>query len=363
MFKYLKSLKICAAVFLMLLSSCRHDNLLVPKPNEHIRPAADFIKNNYDFRLFYAALEYTGLTGDLNAPGPVTVLAVPDNGWYAMGVSTVSQVYSLNKDSLRHALQYHVIKDRRWITTDFATNGVDVRLETMAGESVYVSAVTSGKDYFFDGARIVRSDIRLANGVLQVLNKFMQYHKERSVQGYLSSQPQFSIFVNGLKKFGLWDELAMKGPFTIFAPDNDAYDLQGIDAETINSMDISAYNAQRLFGCYIVPQSHFFVSDQYVFKSLGAEYEYPSLLKDDNWYIQFATSLLSSNPSDRFFTPYPELSLWKPGPNPGSLPVRIGYVPQSSAMLKPLVWYDHLCENGIVHRLHGLISVPADAIK
>lgn len=363
MFKYFKSLKCCAAAFVVLLSSCSHDNLLVPKPNENIRPAADFIKNNYDFRLFYAALEYTGLTGDFNAPGPITVLAVPDNGWYAMGVSTVAQVYSLNKDSLRHALQYHVIKNRRWITTDFATNGVDVRLETMAGESVYISAVTTGKDYFFDGARIVRSDITLSNGVLQVMNKFMQYHKDQSVQGYLSSQPQFSVFVSGLKKFGLWDELATKGPFTLFAPDNDAFTAKGITTELINGLDVNTYNAQRLFGCYILSQSHFFVSDQYVFKSLGAEYEYPSTLRNDNWYIKFGTSLQQTNPSDKFFTPYPELSLWQPGPGAGSLPVRIGYVFQSGYQLKPLVWYDHLCENGVVHRLHGLVSMPADAIK
>ena len=360
MHKYFKSLKSCAVAVLVLLASCKHDNLLVPKPNENIRPAADFIKNNYDFRLFYAALEYTGLVNDLNAPGPITVLAVADNGWNAMGVATEAQVRSLNKDSLRHALQYHILTNRRWITTDFATNGVDIRYETMAGERVYASAVNSNNDYFFDGARIVRSDIVLANGVLQVLNKFMQYHKDQSVQGYLAANPQFSIFVSGLKKFGLWDDLATRGPFTIFAPDNDAFASRGITAEMINSLDVGLYHAQRLFGCYVLDQSHFFVSDQHVFKSLGAEYEYPSTLKNDTWYIQFATSLMATNPSDRFFTPYPEMSLWKPG---ASLPDRIGWVWQTSSDLKPLVWYDHLCENGIVHRMHGLIAVPTDALK
>lgn len=362
MYKYFKSLKMGVAALAVLLASCKHDNLLVPKPNENIRPAADFIRNNYDFRLFYTALEYTDLVGELNAPGPITVLAVPDNGWNALGVSTDAQVRNLNKDSLRHALLYHIIKNRRWITTDFATNGVDVRLETMAGESVYISSVTRSKDYFFDGARITRPDITLANGVLQVMNKFMQYHKDQSVQSYLANNPQFSLFVSGLKKFGLWDQLSTQGPFTIFAPDNDAFAAKGITAETINSLDVNLYNAGRLFGCYILNQSHFFVSDQYVFKSLGAEYAYPSTLPNDTWYIQFGTSLQWANPSDRFNTAYPELSLWKPDFVSG-LPTRIGEVTQSGSQLKPLVWYDHLCENGIVHRLHGLVSVPADAVK
>lgn len=359
--KFFKSLKIAVASAVVLLSSCEHDNLEVPKPNENIRPAADFIRNNYDFRLFYAALEYTGLVNELNAPGPITVLAVPDNGWNAIGVNTEQQVRSLNKDSLRHALQYHVLKNRRWITTDFATNGVDVRLETLAGESVYVSAVNSNNDYFFGGARISRKDITLANGVMQVMNKFMQYHKGKTVQDYLAATPEFSLFVTGLKKFGIWDELTDKGPFTIFAPDNDAFAAKGITAETINSLHVDLYHAQRLFGAYIIYQSHFFVSDQYVFKSLGAEYSYPYTLRNDNWYVNFGTNLQRTNPSDIFFTPYPELTFFRPVP--GSLPVVIGMVTQSSYMPKPLVWYDHLCENGIVHRLHGLLSLPADASK
>jgi uncharacterized surface protein with fasciclin (FAS1) repeats len=362
MYKFFKSLKMCVvAVLALLATSCDHDNLLVPKPNENIRPAADFIKNNYDFRLFYAALEYTGLIAELNGKGPFTVLAIPDNGFNSLGITAVDQIGKLNKDSLRHALQYHVLQNRKLLTADVPTNAVDVRYETLAGESIYASSLLVGKDYFFNGARATRTDITLANGIMHVLNKFMQYHKGQTVQQHLAADTSYSIFVSGLKKFGLWDELSGKVPFTVFAPENSAFTTKGITAETINSLDTNGYYGIRLFGAYIMYDNRFFISDQYVFKGMGGEYTYQSTLRNDTWYTGFGTDLQSANPSDGFYTPYPALTLWKPVP--GGLPVIIGSVMQNTSSLKPLVYYDHLCENGIVHRLHGVLALPADAAK
>jgi uncharacterized surface protein with fasciclin (FAS1) repeats len=365
MYKYFSVLKKCIAVAVLglMMAGCKHDNLLLPKPNENIRPAADFIKNNYDFRLFYAALDHTGLAADLNGTGPFTVLALPDNAFNGMGIFNEHTIRSLNKDSLRHAMQYHVLKNRRLRLADIPTNGVDVRYETLAGESVFVSAVTVNKEYFFDGARIGRSDIMLANGVLHVLNKVMQYNKGKTVQDHLAGQPQYSIFVAGLKKFGLWDELSQPGPFTIFAPFNQAFADHGITEATINALNPALYHGQRLFGAYVLYGKHFFVSDQAVFRAIGAEYNYKGSLRNDDWYINFGTEMLQANPGDIYFTPYPEFSLWKPNPLHPQLPERVGLVNQQRDSPRPLAEYDQRCENGIVHNLHGLVLLPIDAVK
>ncbi len=364
MYKYLNALRSAVAVALLLLfgASCKHDNLLVPKPNENIRPAADFIRNNYDFRLFYAALDYTGLVSELNGEGPFTILAVPDIGFNNLGIMNEVQLRRLNKDSLQHALRFHILKNRRLYTGDIPTNGVDVRYETLAGESVYTSALTSDKAFFFNGARITRSDIVLANGILHVMNKMLQYHKGKTVQAYLNERPQYSIFVAGLKKFGLWDELAGKGPFTLFAPTDDVFEEKGITIETISAMNEAAYYGNRLFGAYILYEKHFFVSDELVFSQSGGG-NYKGFLRNDSWYINFYSNSMRNNPGDNFFTPYPELSLWKPSVRPGGLPDRIGMVTQVYDQPRPLSYYDHLCDNGIVHQLHGLLALPEDVTK
>lgn len=346
----------------LLFFSCKHDNLLVPKPNENIRPAADFIKNNYDFKLLYAALEYTGLVQELNGSGPFTILAVGDKGFNALGIYTVADVQRLNKDSLRQALRYHVL-NRRLLTSDIPTNGVDVRYETLAGKELYASAITPNGNFYFDGSMLTRSNITLANGVLHVLVKMMQYHQGVTVQDFLASRPQYSIYVAGLKKFGLWDELAQPGPFTIFAPNNQAFAGNGITVEQISGLNTNNYNGGRLFGAYIMYGKHYFISDKYIFYQTGGEYSYSNKLRNDDWYLNFTTYDTWTTGDTQVYLSYPELNVGRPDPNsPGSY-LLVGRVDQVYSNLRPLESYDHLCENGVVHDLHGLLVLPEQAAK
>jgi uncharacterized surface protein with fasciclin (FAS1) repeats len=363
MYKYFSVLRKYTAIALvtLLIAGCKHDDLLVPKPNENIRPAADFIRNNYDFKLFYAALDHTGLVTELNGPGPFTILAITDQGFNAKGIFSTEDIRRLDKDSLRHAMQYHVLRNRRLTTAEIPTNGVDIRYETLTGEKVFASAVTVNKEFFFDGARINLPDITLSNGMLHVMNKMMQYYKGKTVQDYLEAQSQYSLFVKALKKFGMWEELSQPGPFTIFAPSNQAFAENGITAETIDQMSPATHNGQRFLGCYMMYGKHFFVSDQAVFRAIGDEYTYDYTLRNDNWFVRFGSNMMPANPSDFFFTPFPELALFKPNPDFPGLPDRMGIVEQRYGSPRPLVDYDHLCENGLVHQLHGILLMPGDA--
>lgn len=343
-------------VGLLLLTSCSHENLLIPKPNENIRPAADFIENNYDFRLFYAALEYTDLVGELNGPGPLTVLAPGDAAFNALGIRTPEDIAELDKDSLRRVLQYHVLKDRRLRLADIPTDAVDVRYETLSGDALFTSAGTRASQYYFDGAAVTHGDVALANGVLHVVNKLMKYHKGRTVQDYLAASPQYSLYVAGLKKFGLWDELAEAGPFTIFAPNNEAFAAHEITEEMINDFASAGYNGRRLFGAYILYGKHFFVSDKYVFSIISNEYAYSLPLKDDTWSLTFGFQSIYPE-----WYVYPELSLWGPPAPPYGIPPRIGQV-NYNASESHIFNYDHRCENGIVHDLYELLILPEQAI-
>lgn len=351
------------ALMLLTIASCRHDDLLTPKPNENIRPAADFIRNNFDFRILYAALEYTGLVNELNNQSPITVLAPTDDCFRELGILNEMAVTRLNKDSLREALRFHVLKSRRLLLADIPTNGVDVQFETLSGKSVLTTGTSRTKDYFFNGCRVVRENITLSNGVLHVLNKIMKYGKGSTVQNHLEAKPEYSLFVAGLKKFGLWEELSGAGPYTVYAPINEAFEEKGITLATINSLNVEGYDGRRLFGAYVLESKHFFVSDQYVFQLLGGSYFYKANLKNDDWYLQFTVNLQRNNPGDMFATPYPEVSLWQPGPTQGSLPVLIGEINQVYGAPKPVANYDHLLENGLVHKMHGVLTVPADVIK
>lgn len=355
--RHIFNLLALASIF--FLFGCEHEDFSVLQPNENIRPAGDFIKNNYDFKLFYAALAYTGLIEELNGEGPFTVLAVGDKAFNEIGIHRPSDFTRLDRDSLRRALQYHVLVNRRLMVADLPTNGVDVRYETWSGDQLYASIIsfspggtTPINDLYFNGSKVLRKDVILANGVLQVIDKVMKYHKGKTVKDFLQSLPQYSVYVAGLKKFGLWDELGQEGPFTIFAPNNDAFAAQGIDLDTINDINTSLYEGNRLFGAYIMYGKHYFISDREVFAAINNEFNFNIKLRNDEYWLAFQTT-----------TEWPDwllkysITLSKPNPNNpwGDIVGTANSTTRSR--------FDHLCENGLVHDLEGVVILPEQAMK
>lgn len=337
-----------------LLFSCKHEDLTVPKPNKDIRPAGDFIRNNYDFSLFYAALEYTGLVAELNGKGPFTVLAPTDQAFNELGVQLPGDFQQMNKDSLRFVLAYHILPIRLF-SSDIPVNGVDIRYQTLAGKQLYASlgmfqpGFNYPQNFFtFGGCKLDRRDITLSNGVMHTMKKVQKPFPGVTVQDWLAARPVYSIYVAGLKKFGLWDALAQPGRFTIFAPDNKAFTDAGITAETIAALDPAAYVGARLFGGYILYDRQYFISDKLVFGIINAETRYKYRLKNDDSDFELTA----------YFEEY-TVSLSRT-PAGGFQPILLGSVTVPSSQW---VKMDNICENGIVHQLPAIMVRPDQAKK
>jgi uncharacterized surface protein with fasciclin (FAS1) repeats len=339
-------------VLCALLNACKYDDLSVAKPNENFRLAGDFLKNNYDFSLFYAALDYTGLISKLNEPGPFTVLAPNNQAFNEIGIQLPEDIRKLNRDSLRQAMSYHIIP-RRLLQADLPVNGVDVSYETLANISLYASFATfapgnsayPANQLYFSGCLASRKDVMLANGVLHMLDKVMKQYPGKTVQDWLAARSDFSIYVSGLKKFGLWNDLAGHGPFTIFAPDNKAFTDAGITQADIDQLDPSKYVGQRLFGAYILYNKNYFISDKTVFEIINSESIYTSMVKDDN-------STFSMNMGDGYYI----LTLV-------SVKGTNDWYYQVFGNKDNVVKTDNLCENGIVHTIPGVLMKPENALK
>jgi uncharacterized surface protein with fasciclin (FAS1) repeats len=353
---------ICSVVFF----SCKHADLTLPMPNENMRPAGDFLKNNYDFSLFYAALEYTGLADTLNGKGPFTVLAPDNQSFNELGIQFPEDFKRMNKDSLRQVMRYHILP-RRLVQADVPVNGVDVRYMTLAGTELYTSFATYAlgntayayNKLYFSGSLAYRKDVPLANGILHVLNKVMKPYLGKTVQDWLSGHADYSIFVSGLKKFGLWDELAGTGPFTIFAPNNKAFADAGLGQSDIDTLNTSKYIGARLFGAYILYKKRYFLSDQIVFKIINNESFYTSFLRDDNSSLSFFCNEDGIYPNAIPYYSIVWLSSKKPLVefDPTQVSVTV------TGSIKDFARMDHLCENGVLHDMIGLLVNPGLAVK
>ncbi|MBN9382411.1 MAG: fasciclin domain-containing protein [Chitinophagaceae bacterium] len=336
-----------------LFTSCKHEDLAVSKPNENVRTAGDFIKNNYDFSLFYAALDYTGLIRQLNEKGPFTVLAPANKAFMELGIQTAADVQRLNRDSLKQAMAFHILT-RRLMQADVPVNGVDIEYETLAGIPLYATfacyapgnSAYSYDKLYFSGSFAYRKDVQLANGVLHALVKVMKQYPGKTVRQWLADRPDYSIFVSGLKKFGLWDELAGDGPFTIFAPDNKAFTDAGISQAVVDDLETDKYIGQRLFGAYILYKKRYFLADKILFNIVNGEASYLTTIRNDQavfgWYDyqgDYNLSLTSGRIQPIIY--YGSVDV------PGALGYRL----------------DHLCSNGIVHDTPGLLIKPEQALK
>ncbi|MFD2555507.1 fasciclin domain-containing protein [Sphingobacterium tabacisoli] len=345
-------------VWLLVLSfsGCKYDDLTIAVPNENIRPAADFIKNNYDTRLFYAALRKTGLDIEINGEGPFTVLVPNDLAFNEIGVFRDADFDQMNLDSLRRVIAYHILP-RRLYLQDVPTNSADVRYATLEGSELYASlggmaqgAVVPSNKLCFSGAEASRMDVPLANGVLHIVDKVMKPQFELSIQDWLTKEPQYSVFVEGLKKFGLWDQFAEKGPFTVFAPTNKALEEAGITSLRLQEMVADNYLGDVLFGVYIMYQKHVFISDSDVFQIISGKGTLTYKLKDGQHVMSFGASkayptwLMTYNlrltESDYIFAPQ---------------------VGQASYEVRAKT--DYLCSNGVVHDLDKAMVKPNQALK
>ncbi len=196
----------------------------------------------YDFRkvTFFTlvkALQVTGLTKTV-ATEKLTVFAPSDYAFAQLGLnpSNIGQV-----PNLKEILLYHVVKGRVY-SRDLKQGFVP----TLNGAAVEVS-FKQGRA-FINNAGVVLPDLRAFNGVIHIINAVLLPPSQNLVQ-IASANPDFSILVQAVVKAGLADVLATQGPFTVFAPTNDAFvSLLGeLGASSLDDIDVNTLKSVLLY--------------------------------------------------------------------------------------------------------------------
>lgn len=331
------------------LQSCKHEDLNIYKESENLANIIDFSKNNYELTLFHAALIQVGLTETLTSEGPYTFFAPSNKAFNDIGVTKASDFASMDQDSLKMMLFYHIIPRRLNFTT-IPPNTIDNKYRNLADKELYLArfseSLHNSNRFFVNGAETdeLSADIPLSNGVLHTIDKVLKY--KPTVQDILLSKEKYSFFVQFLKQMRKWDELSESGPFTIFAPTNDAFIKEKISLEQIKSWNPSNFH-NRFWSVYLV-YNHFFLSDMDVFGRLpgsgyyGAPYYKSKIRGDDNYSFGISTH----SPRKPFI-----------------IDTRKSYQdsPDRESSLEPISELDYKAENGIVNGISNLLVLPTEA--
>lgn len=197
--------------------------------------------------------EGTDLIGTLSGTGPFTVFA-PTNDAFAALLGSLEGFDSLEdfdtdeeKELLATILTYHVVSGAAALSGSLSDGQ---SITTVQGEAVTISLIDGVfvQDPTGTGAEVVIADVEANNGVVHVIDKVLipqavldalsgEMESNTLVDIVVATEP-LSILRDAVIKADLVETLSSAGPFTVFAPTNDAFvALLGVLGDDYNSLD------------------------------------------------------------------------------------------------------------------------------
>ncbi|MFL2951357.1 MAG: fasciclin domain-containing protein [Candidatus Thalassarchaeaceae archaeon] len=179
-----------------------------------------------------AALTQANLVTALQADGPFTVFAPTDEAFAAAGIDLSTFDTDEENATLADILTYHVYSGS--VASSAVTDGLTV---TMLNGDEASFTVTDGVVMVGD-ATVTLADVPASNGVIHVIDKVLMPPVDPSdIPTTAASTGIHASLVAALTQANLVTALQADGPFTVFAPTDDAFAAAGIDLSTFDTDD------------------------------------------------------------------------------------------------------------------------------
>jgi uncharacterized surface protein with fasciclin (FAS1) repeats len=180
-----------------------------------------------NFSTLVTALQAAGLVETLQGEGPFTVFAPTDEAFAALPEGTVESLLE-DPEALKNILLYHVVGAKVMAADAIGLDGQDV--EALSGDSFKVSL--DGENLKINDAMVVAADIEGANGVIHVIDSVIlppaegesgMMEEGKTIVDIAVEDGRFTTLVTALQEAELVEALQAEGPFTVFAPTDDAF--------------------------------------------------------------------------------------------------------------------------------------------
>jgi len=171
-----------------------------------------------ELSMLVGALAKANLVDGLSADGPFTVFA-PTNDAFAAIQDTVD---GLTIQQLTEVLEYHVIVNVNAKSTDLSNKQelqplfLGHKLSVDLSNAVKIRGETNT-------VTVTTADVLCSNGVVHIVNAVLVPNSLRTIVDFAVASPMLSSLVGALQTANLVDALSGPGPFTVFAPTNDAF--------------------------------------------------------------------------------------------------------------------------------------------
>jgi len=191
------------------------DTVILPPAEEKAMDIVDIAAADGRFTTLVAAVEAAGLVETLKGEGSFTVFAPTDDAFAKLPAGTVEDLLKPeNKQQLTDILLYHVLPGK--VMSAAVTDGLIA--DNALGTSVFFK-LDMGNVYINE-AQIVITDIEASNGVIHVIDTVLL--PKDIVDAAIFNK--FDTLAAALQAAQLVDTLKGEGPFTVFAPTDEAFD-------------------------------------------------------------------------------------------------------------------------------------------
>ena len=169
------------------------------------------------FKTLAAALGAADLVDALKGDGPFTVFAPTDEAFSKLPAGTVETLLKPeNKGKLASILTFHVVPRKVYAKQVVGLTGA----KTLNGQRVDIAV--EGGNVMVNGAKVVSTDIQCTNGVIHVIDAVI-LPADKTIPATAAAAGSFKTLLAAATAAGLAETLGSEGPFTVFAPTDEAF--------------------------------------------------------------------------------------------------------------------------------------------
>lgn len=218
----------------------------------------EIVSTNNDFSFLRSAVVKANLATTLSGTGPFTVFAPSNVAFSASGISS-STIESLTPAQLSDILLYHTVGAK--VMAADVPAGPNAAVATAGGGTVYVTKNSNG--VFVNGWEVTTADIPASNGVIHSIEQVLMPPAGNLVELAIGNSNLTYLVAAVLRASegttNVADVLTSDGPFTVFAPTNEAFIAAGFP--TIESIQAADPNTLTSILTYHVLSARAFSSD------------------------------------------------------------------------------------------------------
>jgi uncharacterized surface protein with fasciclin (FAS1) repeats len=209
-------------------TSCEDDEDIIATDKKTI---VDVVVDGADFTLLEAAVLHAGVAEALKSPS-ITVFAPTDAAFKAAGFATADAIKAADKTVIANILTYHVVPSL--VPASAIATKDNEAVPMLSGGKTFVTKNAGGVSV--NGSKVTSADVKAENGAIIHVIDAVLINETKNIVALAQSNQNLSFLVAAVLRANegttkVVDILSGTGPFTVFAPTNDAFKAAGFATE------------------------------------------------------------------------------------------------------------------------------------